>query len=259
MATLRSALPPPAALRRVVVVAGGRGPAGRVHRLVDGHRGALDRGRAPRSTGDHGRHRAGQLPAGHRPLPASSPVTTRTSCSLPTPCRRPWPRWAPGPPGSPRCSWRHPARSGRTSTSQSGLNTLAQQIASRDGDRQNDVRQGHVTIEIPVALWGQQDTQVEPPFLVAAGPLVRHRHAPGRLPLRPRLGPRPPINDWMADQTSDQFDAGGGAGPDHRGHAPGHDRRRRRSPRPGTSASTRPAPARPPSTCSTGGPRTPPP
>ncbi len=92
---------------------------------------------------------------------------------------------------------RHPAPAGRTTTCQSGLNTLAQQIATRDGDRQNDVRQGQVTIEIPVALWGQLDTLVEPPFLDELARwfgtgmrLVDFRSDPDSA--------RTAINNWMA-------------------------------------------------------------
>jgi serpin B len=87
----------------------------------------------------------------------------------------------------------------------SGLNTLAQQIATRDGDQQNDVRQGQVSIEIPVALWGQLDTRVETPFLTDLARwfgtgirLVDFRSDPDAA--------RQSIDDWTSDQTSDQFD-----------------------------------------------------
>ena len=46
-----------------------------------------------------------------------------------------------------------------------GLNSLDLQINSRSGDRQSAIRQGRVALELPVAVWGQQDTNVERPFL----------------------------------------------------------------------------------------------
>ncbi len=85
-----------------------------------------------------------------------------------------------------------------------GLNTLAQQIDSRDGDRQNDVRQGHVTIQIPVAVWGQRDTHVEPHYL---DQLARWFGTGMRL-VDFRSDPHAAadtINDWMSSETSDQL------------------------------------------------------
>ncbi len=85
-----------------------------------------------------------------------------------------------------------------------GLNTLMQQIDTRDGDRQNDVRQGHVTIQIPIAVWGQLGTHVEQPFLdglsrwFGAGMrLVDFRSDPAAA--------HTTIDDWMGTQTSDQL------------------------------------------------------
>ncbi len=86
-----------------------------------------------------------------------------------------------------------------------GLNTLSQQIDTRDGDRQNNVRQGHITIQIPVALWGQLDTHVEPRFL---DQLARWFGTGMRL-VDFRSDPRAAattINSWMATETSDQLD-----------------------------------------------------
>ncbi len=88
----------------------------------------------------------------------------------------------------------------------SGLNTLSQQIDSRDGDRQNDVRQGHVTVQIPVAIWGQLDTHVEPHFLDQLARwfgtgmrLVDFRSDPPSAATT--------VNDWMSDETSGQLEA----------------------------------------------------
>jgi serpin B len=88
----------------------------------------------------------------------------------------------------------------------SGLNTLGQQIASRAGDRQNTVRQGQVSIDVPVSLWGQLDTLVEQPFLDELARwygtgirLVDFRSDPGSA--------RTQVNNWMAQESSSQFDA----------------------------------------------------
>ena len=87
---------------------------------------------------------------------------------------------------------------------EAGLNTLMQQVASRDGDRQNDTRQGHVTVQIPIAVWGQLDTHVSQPFLnqlarwFGAGMhLVDFRSDPDAA--------GGTINTWMADQTANQL------------------------------------------------------
>ncbi len=87
---------------------------------------------------------------------------------------------------------------------ESGLNTLAAQIASRTGDRQNDVRQGHISIQLPVALWGQQGTEIRRPFLLQLSRwfgtgmrMVDYRSDPGAARLA--------INNWVADQTSNLF------------------------------------------------------
>jgi len=88
----------------------------------------------------------------------------------------------------------------------SGLNTLAQQIATRAGDRENDVREGQVSIDLPVAVWGQLDTLVKQPFLDQLARwygtglrLVDFRSDPGAA--------RTAVNNWMHDQSSSQFDA----------------------------------------------------
>jgi serpin B len=88
----------------------------------------------------------------------------------------------------------------------SGLNTLSQQIATRAGDRQNDVRQGQVSIDLPISLWGQLDTLVKQPFLddlsrwFGTGMrLVDFRSDPGAA--------RTEINNWMRDQSSSEFPA----------------------------------------------------
>ncbi len=88
---------------------------------------------------------------------------------------------------------------------ESGLNTLMQQIDTRDGDRQNDVRQGHVTVQTPVALWGQLGTHVEQPFL---DQLARWYGSGLRL-IDFRSEPEAAatsINDWMDGQTLNQLD-----------------------------------------------------
>ena len=85
-----------------------------------------------------------------------------------------------------------------------GLNTVMQQVDSRDGDRQNDVRQGHVTVQIPVALWGQLGTHVNQPFLTQ---LARWFGTGMRL-VDLRSDPQAAattMNSWMAGQTSDQI------------------------------------------------------
>ena len=48
---------------------------------------------------------------------------------------------------------------------ESGLNSLMQLLATRDGDQQNDVRKGRVSLATPVSLWGQKDTRFNQPFL----------------------------------------------------------------------------------------------
>ncbi|HVN52543.1 MAG TPA: serpin family protein, partial [Acidimicrobiales bacterium] len=88
----------------------------------------------------------------------------------------------------------------------SGLNTLAQQIATRAGDRQNDVRQGQISIQLPVSLWGQLDTRVEQPFLDDLARwygtgirLVDFRSDPSTA--------RTQVNRWMAQQSASEFDS----------------------------------------------------
>jgi serpin B len=88
----------------------------------------------------------------------------------------------------------------------SGLNTLAQQLATRAGDRENDVREGQVSIDLPVSLWGQLDTLVKQPFLDRLARwygtglrLVDFRSDPGAA--------RTAVNNWMRDQSSSQFEA----------------------------------------------------
>jgi serpin B len=87
---------------------------------------------------------------------------------------------------------------------ESGLNSLALQIASRAGDRQSDVRQGHISIQLPISLWGQQDTQIRRPFLMQLSRwfgtgmrMVDYRSDPGAA--------RIAINNWVADQSSNLF------------------------------------------------------
>ena len=46
-----------------------------------------------------------------------------------------------------------------------GLNSVDLQIDSRSGDRESAIREGRVSLELPIAVWGQQDTNVERPFL----------------------------------------------------------------------------------------------
>jgi serpin B len=86
----------------------------------------------------------------------------------------------------------------------SGLNTILQQVDSRAGDRQNDVRQGQVSLQLPVMLWGQLDTQISPTFLDSLSRwfgsgmrMVDFRSDPGSA--------RRAVNDWMSDQTSAEF------------------------------------------------------
>jgi serpin B len=92
-----------------------------------------------------------------------------------------------------------------TRTLQSGLNTLALQVASRGGDRQSDVRQGHISVQIPIALWGQLQTQIKQPYLAQLSRwfgtgmrMVDYRSDPGAA--------RIAINNWVGDQTSNLFD-----------------------------------------------------
>jgi len=46
-----------------------------------------------------------------------------------------------------------------------GLDTIAQQLDDREGQRTSTTRRGHVSLDLPVSLWGQKDTQIEQPFL----------------------------------------------------------------------------------------------
>ena len=46
-----------------------------------------------------------------------------------------------------------------------GLNSIAQQLATREGDQSSSTRRGRVSLDLPVSLWGQKDTHVEQPFL----------------------------------------------------------------------------------------------
>jgi serpin B len=46
-----------------------------------------------------------------------------------------------------------------------GMNTLAQALAARDGDRRSDTNKGRVDIVAPSALWGPRDTRFSDPFL----------------------------------------------------------------------------------------------
>jgi serine protease inhibitor len=85
-----------------------------------------------------------------------------------------------------------------------GLNTLMQQVDSRDGDRQNDTRQGHVTVQVPIAVWGQLDTRVEPPYLDA----LARWFGSGMHLVDFRSDPQAAgstINQWVADQTINQL------------------------------------------------------
>jgi serpin B len=88
---------------------------------------------------------------------------------------------------------------------QSGLNSLSLQVDSRSGDRQSDVRQGHISVQIPVSLWGQLQTQIKMPFLAQLSRwfgtgmrMVDYRSDPGSA--------RTAINNWVSDQSSSLFD-----------------------------------------------------
>jgi serpin B len=88
----------------------------------------------------------------------------------------------------------------------SGLNTLSQQLAGRAGDRQNDVREGVITLDLPVVPWVQQDMDVLPSYLRSLdrwfGAGVRSvdfRSDPGAA--------HQAIDNWMAEQTDHQIDA----------------------------------------------------
>ncbi|HEY5153508.1 MAG TPA: serpin family protein, partial [Acidimicrobiales bacterium] len=48
---------------------------------------------------------------------------------------------------------------------ESGLNTLSQLLSGRNGDQQNDVRKGRISLETPDSLWGQKDTRFNQSFL----------------------------------------------------------------------------------------------
>ena len=46
-----------------------------------------------------------------------------------------------------------------------GLDTIAQLLDKRDGERSTSTRRGRVQLDLPVSLWGQKDTVIEQPFL----------------------------------------------------------------------------------------------
>ena len=81
-----------------------------------------------------------------------------------------------------------------------GLNTLGQQLATREGDQSSTIRRGHVTLDLPVSLWGQKDTRVEQPFLDTLSSafgtgirMVDFRSDPD--------ASRRSMNTWMRQQT----------------------------------------------------------
>ncbi len=81
-----------------------------------------------------------------------------------------------------------------------GLNTLDQMLDGRSGEQTSDVRKGRVSLEIPVALWGQKDTRFEQPFLDS----LARSFGTGMRVVDFRSDPntsREAINSWIRDQT----------------------------------------------------------
>lgn len=81
-----------------------------------------------------------------------------------------------------------------------GLNTLDQMLDGRSGEQASDVRKGRVSLEIPVALWGQKDTRFEQPFLDT----LARSFGTGMRVVDFRSDPdasRDAINSWIRDQT----------------------------------------------------------
>ena len=143
----------------------GRGAHGRVLRHRDRHRGALRRRPGPHRPSDDGGHRPVQQRAGRRPVPVPRPPGRQLRASLPTPSRWRWPRSAPGSAGVTAArAGRHPAPAGRPGPA---VRAEHAEPADRHPGRrpQNDVRQGQVSIDLPISLWGQLDTLVKQPFL----------------------------------------------------------------------------------------------
>jgi serpin B len=81
-----------------------------------------------------------------------------------------------------------------------GLNTIGQKLASREGDQTSAIRRGHVSLDLPVSLWGQKDTRFEQPFLDT----LSHAFGTGIRLVDFRSDPdasRRSMNTWVRQQT----------------------------------------------------------
>ena len=82
----------------------------------------------------------------------------------------------------------------------SGLNTLMQVLADLNGDQQNELRKGRITLQTPDALWGQKDTRFEEPFLAS----LARSFGTGMRVVDFRSDPeaaRHAMNSWVSGQT----------------------------------------------------------
>jgi len=82
----------------------------------------------------------------------------------------------------------------------SGLNTLMQALGDLNGDQQNDLRKGRVSLQTPAALWGQKDTRFDEPFLDS----LARSFGTGMRVVDFRSDPedaRHAMNSWVSGQT----------------------------------------------------------
>lgn len=83
---------------------------------------------------------------------------------------------------------------------ESGMNTLMQLLANRNGDQQNDLRKGRISLDTPDSLWGQKDTRFGGPFLDA----LARSFGTGVRVVDFRSDPeaaRHAMNTWVSEQT----------------------------------------------------------